>query len=163
VSSSAAAGAGALTEVDAALYAEIEQFYAGQIRLLSDGAVRRWAETFTKEAVFEQDGRLGQDGSRAPRAVWRGRADIVAAATAGASGRAQATGVVRRYWVGMLTVGRIDADTLRTGYYGALVNTVPDTGAGLFRSTFGTDVLVRDGVEWLVAHRRIDHDDVDRG
>jgi SnoaL-like domain len=141
------------------LYGAIEQFYARQIRLLGDGEVVGWGETFTQDAVFEQDGRLGQDGTRAPRAVWRGRAAIVSAADQ-ARGRQR---VVRRYWVGMLTVTSDDAGCVRTGYHGALFNTSRAAGVDLFRSTHGTDLLVRVGDDWLVAHRRIDHDDVHRG
>jgi 3-phenylpropionate/cinnamic acid dioxygenase small subunit len=140
-----------------ALRGAIEQFYARQIQLLGDGEVDRWGETFTPDAVFEQDGRLNQDGTRGPRAVWRGRADIVSAA-----GQARRdSSVVRRYWVGMVTVSHNDDGSVRTGYYGALFNT-DVAGVDLFRSTHGTDLLVRDGGEWLVAHRRIDHDDVGR-
>jgi len=140
------------------VYHEIQEFYARQIHLLGAGDIERWARTFTVDAVFEQNARPDRRFARSAKAVRRGRADIAAAA-GGATAQRRDESVVRRYWLGMLTVTAEADGSLRTGYYGALINTLPDAGVDVFLSTHGTDVLVREDDSWQVRHRVIGHDD----
>nr|UUG47312.1 hypothetical protein [Amycolatopsis sp.] len=140
------------------VYHEIQEFYARQIHLLGTGDIESWAETFTVDAVFEQNARPDRQFARSAKPVRRGRADIAAAA-GGAAAQRRDDSVFRRYWLGMLTVTPEADGTLRTGYYGALINTLPDAEVDVFLSTHGTDVLVREDGSWRVRHRVIGHDD----
>ncbi|WP_234425673.1 nuclear transport factor 2 family protein, partial [Streptomyces kebangsaanensis] len=56
------------------IQAEVQDFYARQMRLLDEGRAEEWAETFTEDGVFEQN---------VKPEPWRGRAEIVARMRAG--------------------------------------------------------------------------------
>jgi 3-phenylpropionate/cinnamic acid dioxygenase small subunit len=133
------------------LYLRVQQFYARQMQLLDRGAVQEWAATFTEDGVFAANAH--------PEPV-RGRSAIAAAAQA-ATDQLARDRVVRRHWLGMLTVQPEPDGIVRARCY-ALVITTPRGGqAGLHVSTFCEDVLVADGDDLLVRDRRISRDDLD--
>ncbi|GAA1852138.1 hypothetical protein GCM10009836_35220 [Pseudonocardia ailaonensis] len=130
-----------------ALHADISEFYARQMRLLDEGQADRWADTFTDDAVFGQDGKPPREGREA-----------IAAGLRGAVARQSASGITRRHWLGMLAADpQPDGDVL-TRYYALVVETPAGGGASLHLSTDCTDRLVRLGGGWKVAHRHVTHD-----
>ncbi|WP_208719788.1 nuclear transport factor 2 family protein [Amycolatopsis circi] len=144
----APAGDGTVATVDATVYAELQQFYAGQMQLLDDGAADEWARTFTLDGVFEQN--------VLPR-PWRGR-DEIAAKMRAAVGKVAAQQLDRRHWIGMVTARLAGPDVVHTRYYATVVQTRKGGSAELHLSTCAEDVLVRDGGSWLVEHRSVRHD-----
>lgn len=135
----------------AALYTEVQHFYAGQMQLLDTRACAEWAATFTEDGVFDAN------GLPAPA---KGRATIEAAARA-AQDRLAEEGLVHRHWLGMVTVEEADDGTIRSRSY-ALVIQVPLGGTpALHRSTVCEDTLVRaDDGSLLVRDRRVTRDDL---
>ncbi|MBB2744979.1 UNVERIFIED_ORG: hypothetical protein FHR35_004828 [Microbispora rosea subsp. rosea] len=134
----------------AELYLAVQHFYARQMQLLDDGKADEWAATFTEDAVFAANAR--------PEPV-RGRADIAAGARQ-ATEQLALDGLVRRHWLGMLSVDtRSDGTVLARSY--ALVISTPKGGqAGIHVSTVCADVLVWDGDDLLVRSRHVTRDDL---
>ncbi|WP_433226641.1 nuclear transport factor 2 family protein [Microtetraspora malaysiensis] len=134
----------------AELYLAVQHFYARQMQLLDDGRADEWAATFTEDAVFAANAR--------PEPV-RGRADIAAGAREAVEQLAQ-DGLVRRHWLGMLSVdARADGTVLARSY--ALVISTPRGGqAGVHVSTVCVDVLVWDDEDLLVRDRHVTRDDL---
>lgn len=134
----------------AALYAQVQQFYAHQMRLLDTHDTERWADTFTEDAVLELPDRDGPVPARA------GLAGYV---RAGADRHRLAGGRID-HWVGRLDVLPHADGSLRTRC-SALVNGAP---GGAARRTLYVcvmeDVLVRTGGAWRAAHRRVTRDDL---
>ncbi|ATZ29844.1 nuclear transport factor 2 family protein [Streptomyces lavendulae] len=152
--SEATSGAGA-DYVPAALYAEVQQFYARQMNLLEGEAADpdAWAETFTEDAVFESA------GEPEPQT---GREDLRETVRAGVNHIA-AQGLDFRHWFGMVGVEQRPDDTLRTRYY-ALAMATPQGGPLKIRgSLLCHDDLVRgeDG-RLLVRRRSLDADGRER-
>jgi 3-phenylpropionate/cinnamic acid dioxygenase small subunit len=133
------------------LYQEVQQFYADQMRLLDDGAVAEWAQTFTEDGVFAANAH--------PEPI-RGRVAIEAGARAAAEELAR-TGVRRRHWLGMVSVRPgTDDSSLAVDSYALVIATPRDGKPTLHASTSCVDDLVRDGDGWLVRHRRVTRDDL---
>jgi hypothetical protein len=132
------------------LHTEIQRFYARQMQAMDSGEVETWAATFTPDGVF---------ASNAFPQPTCGRAALAAAARHAAT-EAAAAGLVRRHWLGMLTVEpREDGSVFARSY--ALVIITPHGGAPeLSRSTVCEDVLVPDGDSWLVRERSVNRDDL---
>lgn len=153
--------------VPAALYAEVERFYAWQAQLLGEGRLDRWALTFTEDAVFEQQAQAGRVWTGNAPSQRRGRAAIVAAARGAVAARREAA-AVRRYLIGMLTLSPVTGagtgiHTVRTRYRAVLLQT-PEGGAPeVYLSTTGRDVLVRQDGDWRVRHRINSHDNAPAG
>lgn len=138
-------------DVDGGAYAQLQHFYARQMQLLDGGDTAAWARTFTLDGVFAAGG--------VPEPV-AGR-DAIAAAAGGVAAAFAAAGVQRRHWIGMLTVDRHGPDTATARCY-ALVLEIPVGGEVVVRrSTVCDDDLVREGGEWLVAHRVVTRDGLD--
>lgn len=118
----------------AELYAQIQQFYANQVRHLDSVRAEAFAATFTEDGVFDQ--RPGAD-------PLVGRAAIAAAIRAyqestGAAGDP----VQRRHWFNMLQVFPQDDGTVRTEYYALVLHTRPGVREPVVGpSCFVTDVL----------------------
>ncbi|OLB79501.1 MAG: hydroxylacyl-CoA dehydrogenase [Actinobacteria bacterium 13_2_20CM_2_71_6] len=139
----------AVAPTDAQLYHEVQQFYAYQMQLLDDGAAQQWATTFTEAGVFAANAH--------PEPV-RGR-DAITAAAARAIVELADKGIQRRHWLGMVHVTREGAAVRARSY--ALVFETPKGGQAAVRmSTVCEDVLVHDGVGWLVAERYVTRDDL---
>lgn len=143
--------------VDQGLYTQVQQFYARQVQLLGNGDIDRWSETFTEDAVFEQEAERGRvfAGNAPPQR--HGRA-VIAAAARGAVRQRQEGNVVRRYWIGMLQVEAATDGSVRTRYRAVLFQTVRGSASAVYLSTTGEDVLIRENGDWRVHHRINSHD-----
>ncbi|MFG2313284.1 nuclear transport factor 2 family protein [Streptomyces sp. NPDC048566] len=130
----------------AALYAQAQQFYAHQLRLLDARDPDRWAETFTEDAVLEPP--LGAAPVRARTGIAR----------YGAARRR--AGRRPRHWVGLLDVRPRPDGALRTRC-SALVHGTPDGGASkVLYVCVVEDVLVCGRGGWRTAHRLVVRDDL---
>ncbi|GGX44784.1 nuclear transport factor 2 family protein [Streptomyces fructofermentans] len=131
------------------VYAEVQHFYARQMRYLDSGEAETWARTFT------------EDGSFAPPSLpepVRGRAALTAGARGTAAGLADAQ-EQHRHWVGMLTVTPSDDGSLTAESQVSIV-AVPRGGpARLHLVCVCRDVLVREDGELLVRERVVTRDD----
>lgn len=131
-----------------AQYVEAQHFYARQMQLLDAGSTDEWAATFTEDGVFEVGGTAVHGSGEIAKAA-RKVADEFAAAK-----------IVRRHWIGMLTVTP-EGEGLTARSY-ALVLEIPDGGDVVVRrSTVCTDRLVRSDGGWRVRHRRVSRDGLD--
>ncbi|MER6141206.1 nuclear transport factor 2 family protein [Streptomyces sparsogenes] len=139
-------GPGGLAE----LYAEIQQFYAHQMRLLDDGEAEAWAETFAEDGVF---------AANAHPEPFTGRAAIAAGARRATDDFA-ARGIRRRHWLGMLSLEPKDEHTVLVRSYAQVIET-PRAGQSILRASTGcADLLVRRDGRWLVLDRRVHRDDL---
>ncbi|MGA5127601.1 nuclear transport factor 2 family protein [Streptomyces pseudogriseolus] len=138
------------TRTFAALYAQVQEFYAHQMRILDAHDAERWALTFTEDAVLELPA--------LPEPV-RALDGLARYVRAGAERQRRAGGRLD-HWVGMLDVRPQPDGTLRTRC-SALVYVTPggESPKGL-RVCVMEDVLVRTGDEWRTAHRRVTRDDL---
>ncbi|RKT55611.1 nuclear transport factor 2 family protein [Saccharothrix australiensis] len=134
----------------AELYHRVQQFYARQMQLLDDGAVAEWAATFTADGSFAANAR--------PEPVV-GRAAIEAGALAAARQLAS-EGIVRRHWLGMLSVEQLPGGRVRARCYALVISTPKGGQAGVHVSTVCEDVLVPDGGSFAVQERRVTRDDL---
>ncbi|MGI5455128.1 nuclear transport factor 2 family protein [Streptomyces sp. CA-249302] len=134
----------------AALYQQVQQFYARQMQLLDDGRVAEWALTFTEDGVF------AANAHPEPAA---GRAAITAAA-AKATEEYAAKGVQRRHWLGMVSVEPGTRNRVNARCYALVIETPRGGQAAIRVSTLCEDRLVHDGADWLVEHRQVTRDDL---
>jgi len=132
------------------LYPQIEQFYATQMQLLDDGAVQEWADTFTHDGVFE---------ANAHPEPARGREAIASAAKRTVAELAE-QGLVRRHWIGMLSVRPNDDGSVGARSYAVVLQTPKGGQAAIRFSTVCEDVLVRRDGGWQVLDRRVSRDDL---
>jgi actinorhodin biosynthesis protein ActVIA len=133
------------------LYAEVQNFYAEQVRLQDHNAFEPFAATFTEDAVFQH--RPGEPGVH-------GRADIAAVARRFAA-KLEAEEIQRRHWFNMLAVRPGEDGAIDASYYALVVDTKPNSRPLIGPSCVVHDVLVRteDG-DLLTRSRRIDHDEI---
>jgi hypothetical protein len=145
----------AVSTVDAVpdtVYQQLQHFYARHMQQLDDGDADGWAGAFT------EDGTFGQDTRPEPR---RGRS-VIAERMRLSAARLASEGLIRRHWVGNLTVTPGPDGSLLTRYYALVVDTPRGGPAALRLSTVCDDVLVPDGAGgWLVSARYIHHDGVE--
>ncbi|MFJ8802955.1 nuclear transport factor 2 family protein [Streptomyces sp. NPDC102487] len=139
----------------AALYAQVQQFYAHQMRILdadadADGGEERWAATFTEDAVVELP---------LLPAPLRARAGLTHYARAAADRRRRA-GSRLHHWVGMLDVRPRPDGTLLTRCSALAHATPPGATSKVLYVCVMEDVLVRTHGTWRTAHRRITRDDL---
>ncbi|MFD7676904.1 nuclear transport factor 2 family protein [Streptomyces sp. NPDC060187] len=145
----------------AALYAQVQQFYAQQMRILdadadadadavADGGEARWAATFTEDAVVELP---------LLPAPLRARAGLTHYARAAAERRRRA-GSRLHHWVGMLDVRPRPDGTLHTRCSALAHATPPGATSKVLYVCVMEDVLVRARGTWRTAHRRITRDDL---
>ena len=135
--------------VDAALYSEVNQFYAHHMHLLDAGLADEWAATFTEDGVF------------APQTLAepvRGRASLAAGLRTTVTQLAT-DGEVHRHWHGMITV-RPDGDVLRVRCYALVIATRQGGASRIHRACVCTDELVRVDGRLLVRHRVVTRDDL---
>lgn len=134
----------------AALYAEVQQFYAHQMQILDAHDTERWAGTFTEDAVLELPS--------LPEPV-RARAGLARYVRAGAA-RQRRAGRRLNHWVGMLDVQPQEDGSLHTRC-SALVFVTPSGGTSkVLYVCVMEDVLVRSRGKWRTAHRRVTRDDL---
>ncbi|MDN3028497.1 nuclear transport factor 2 family protein [Streptomyces sp. S.PB5] len=135
----------------ATLYAQAQQFYADQMRILDAHDTERWTRTFTEDAL------VALPSLAEPLPV---RAALAHYARTGAARQRQA-GNRLDHWVGMLDVQPQADGSLHTRC-SALVYVTPDgAGAKALHVCVMEDVLVRaaDG-GWRTARRRVTRDDL---
>lgn len=134
----------------AALYAQVQQFYAYQMQILDAHDTELWAGTFTEDAVFELPSQ--------PEPV-RARAGLARYVRAGAE-RQRRTGTRLNHWIGMLDVQPQADGSLHTRC-SALVYVTPSGGNSKVLHVYVMeDVLVRSRGKWRTAHRRVTRDDL---
>ncbi|MFI0909601.1 nuclear transport factor 2 family protein [Streptomyces abikoensis] len=130
-------------------HAEVEHFYARQMRLLDSGEADAWAATFT------------EDGSFAPPSLpepVRGRAALAEGAR-GAVAALAAEGETHHHWVGMLAVRPRGDGSLLAESYVQVVAVRPGEGPRLHLMCTCADVFVRQDGELLVRERVVTRDD----
>lgn len=132
------------------LYHQIQQFYAKQMQLLDEGQVTGWAASFTEDGVFAVNAH--------PEPAC-GRTAICEAAQKTVKDLS-AKGLVRRHWLGMLTLDpRVDGSVFARSY--AQILETPCGGPTVLRmSTVCEDLLLHDGEQWLVRNRQVWRDDL---
>ncbi|MET9564936.1 nuclear transport factor 2 family protein [Streptomyces tauricus] len=131
------------------VYAEVQHFYARQMRDLDSGEAESWAGTFTEDGAFKPPS--------LPEPV-RGRPALTEGARQAAAGLASA-GETHRHYVGMLTVTPADDGSLTAESLVSIV-AVPRGGpARLHLVCVCRDVLVREAGELLVKDRVVTRDD----
>ena len=134
----------------AALYAEVQQFYAHQMQILDAHDSERWAGTFTEDAVFELPS-LAEPV--------RARLGLARYVRAGAA-RQRRAGNRLNHWVGMLDVQPQADGSLHTRC-SALVYVTPTGGSSkVLYVCVMKDVLVRARGKWRTAHRQVTRDDL---
>ncbi|MDI5967334.1 nuclear transport factor 2 family protein [Streptantibioticus silvisoli] len=133
---------------DAGLYGEIQAFYAHHMRLVDDGHVDAWGETFTHDATISNNAN--------PRPA-HGR-DAIVAVIRRAHAELAARGVQHRHWMGMTTVEPIDEHTVRATSYALLMAVGKDRAPQIDRSTACVDEIVRTEGRWQIRDRRVRHD-----
>ncbi|MFE9453875.1 nuclear transport factor 2 family protein [Streptomyces sp. NPDC006739] len=134
----------------AALYAQVQRFYAHQMQILDAHDTERWAATFTEDAVFELP------SLPAPVLARDGLAHYVRAGAA----RQRRAGGRLNHWVGMLDVQPQADGSLHTRC-SALVYLTPSGGSSKALYAYVMeDVLVRTHTTWRTAHRRVTRDDL---
>ncbi|MEU3921924.1 nuclear transport factor 2 family protein [Streptomyces sp. NPDC029004] len=137
------------TDAFAALYAQVQQFYAHQMQLLDAGEAERWAATFTEDARF--------DVPTLPKPV-HGRPGLVTAAQRSADALAEA-GERHRHFIGMLDLTERPDGVLDVRAYTIVYASRIGGGCRVHRVCVCTDVLVRSGDELRVRTRTVTRDD----
>ncbi|WP_199510894.1 nuclear transport factor 2 family protein [Nucisporomicrobium flavum] len=135
---------------DTGLYAEVQQFYSRQMRMLDDGVVDGWAESFTEDGVFSAN-------AHPEPAV--GRAAITAGARQAHAALTE-QGIQRRHWLGMLDVEPQPDGTINARSYALILSTPRGGTAQVQLSCVCEDVLVRADGRLLVRERRVTRDDL---
>ncbi|MCM2414180.1 MULTISPECIES: nuclear transport factor 2 family protein [unclassified Streptomyces] len=134
----------------AALYTEIQQFYAQQMHLLDDGRVQEWAGTFTQQGVF---------AANAQPVPAVGREAITKAAQAATDAYAKA-GVQRRHWLGMVSVEGVTDGAVSARCYALVIETPRGGRPEIKASTLCQDRIVRVDGDWQIEDRQITRDDL---
>jgi 3-phenylpropionate/cinnamic acid dioxygenase small subunit len=132
------------------LYAQVQRFYAHQMRILDAHDTERWAGTFTEDAVLELP---------APSEPVRARAGLSRYVRAGAARQRRAGGRLD-HWVGMLDVEPRADGSVHTRCSALAYVTPGGGGPKVLHVCVMEDVLVRAHGEWRIAHRRVTRDDL---
>ncbi|GGW19124.1 nuclear transport factor 2 family protein [Streptomyces capoamus] len=141
--------AGQAPTAPADVYAEVQHFYARQMRYLDSGEAETWAGTFTADGSFKPPS--------LPEPV-RGRPALTEGARQAAAGLA-AEGQTHRHWVGMLTVTPADDGSLTAESQVSIIAVAQGGPARLHLVCTCRDVLVREAGELLVRDRVVTRDD----
>ncbi|MFB7257542.1 nuclear transport factor 2 family protein [Streptomyces nojiriensis] len=139
------------TAWNAALHAEVQQFYAHQMQLLDLAEAKRWAATFTEDATFAVP--------TLPEPV-RGRAGLIAATTHSHAELA-AAGQRHRHFMGMLDVRPRPDGAVDVRSYAIVYASEIGGESRVHRVCVCEDVLVRaEGGELQVSARSVTRDDL---
>lgn len=133
---------------DAGLYTEIQNFYAHHMRLVDEGRVEEWGDTFAVDATISNNAN--------PRPA-HGREAIVAVIRR-AHAELVERGVQHRHWMGMLSVEPLGEDTVRATSYALLMAVGKGAAPLIDRSTCCVDEIARVDGEWQITVRRVHHD-----
>lgn len=134
----------------AALYSEVEQFYAFQMQILDGHDSERWAALFTEDAVFELPS-LAE-----PVLASAGLARYISAGEE----RQRRAGSRLNHWVGRLDVQPQADGSLRTRCSALVWVTPTGSSSKVLCVCVMEDVLVRTRGKWRAAHRRVTRDDL---
>lgn len=136
----------------AALYAQVQQFYAHQMQLLDRAESQRWADTFTEDATFDVP---------TLAAPVRGRPGLAEAGRSAAAALAEA-GERHRHFMGMFDVAERLDGALDVRCYTTVYASVVGGVSRVHRVCVCEDVLVRgaDG-RLLVSARKVTRDDLE--
>ncbi|MEV3861601.1 nuclear transport factor 2 family protein [Streptomyces sp. NPDC050095] len=134
----------------AALYAQVQQFYAHQMRILDAHDTALWADTFTEDGLLELPSLPGPLPAREA---------LARHVRAGAVRQRQAGGRLD-HWVGLLDVKPRTDGSLLTRCSALAYCTPVGGGAKVLYVYVMQDVLVPDRGAWRTAHRRVTRDDL---
>ncbi|MCC5481257.1 nuclear transport factor 2 family protein [Streptomyces barringtoniae] len=134
----------------AALYAQVQQFYAHQMQILDAHDTDSWSGTFTEDAVLELPS-LSEPV--------RARDGLARYVRAGAA-RQRRAGSRLDHWVGKLDVHPRADGSLQTRCSALVYLTPSGGGSKVLCAYVMEDVLVRTRGEWRAAHRRVTRDDL---
>lgn len=133
-----------------ALYAQVQQFYAGQVRTLDEMRADAFAASFTEDGVF--DHRPGAE-------PLVGHAAISGAVRAYQETKHAVDPVQRRHWFNMVQVFPQDDGSIRTEYYAVVYQTRPNVSEPLVGPSCSvTDVLVLEDGELRTKFRKVSPD-----
>ncbi|MFI5807696.1 nuclear transport factor 2 family protein [Streptomyces sp. NPDC051561] len=138
----------AVPQVSGDLYAEVQTFYAHQMRRVDSLDIEGFADTFTEDGAVVHAGGNRQSG----------RAEMVAGMRASLP---RYRGIAVRHWFDhlLIEVDGNDADTVRVSYY-TLVTLTDSEGKVSFQPTFTVeDELVRRGGQLYTRERVIHRDE----
>ncbi|BBX60314.1 hypothetical protein TM48_04454 [Mycobacterium shottsii] len=126
------------------LYAEVQQFYARQMRLLDLRDIGSHAKTFTKDATFEHIPGAGPVSTRAAieKALlkWDSRAGDA---------------IQRRHWLSMIDLVSGSARVIEASAYLIEINTRPGAKPAIAQSCVIHDKLTRVSGQLLVSSRKV--------
>jgi 3-phenylpropionate/cinnamic acid dioxygenase small subunit len=134
----------------AAVYAEVQQFYAEHFHLLDAGAAEAWAETYSEDGTFDVPTQA---------APTRGRAELAAVMRRTARELAE-VGEVRRHWHGMVAVHPRPDGSLDVRCYALVFRSQKGGSSALHRVCVCEDHLVRVDGKLKVKARRVRRDDL---
>ncbi|MCX4457450.1 nuclear transport factor 2 family protein [Streptomyces sp. NBC_01340] len=134
----------------AALYAEIQQFYARHMHLLDSGATDEWAADFTEDASFSVP--------TLPAPV-SGR-DALASAVRRTADANAASGEQHRHWPGVFDIRPQEDGSVVVHSYTTVYASPRGGESRVHRVCTCTDVLVRQGGRLLVRTREVARDDL---
>ncbi|MFF0745795.1 nuclear transport factor 2 family protein [Streptomyces sp. NPDC004111] len=134
----------------AALYAEVQQFYAHQMQLFDSFLAEAWAGTFTEDAVF--------DVPTLERPL-RGRGELAASVRRNEES-ARRSGERLRHWLGMIDVTVRPDGTLHTRAYALVYVTTHGGSPKVHRVCVMEDSLVRRRGSLRTSHRLVTRDDL---
>ncbi|MFJ5712534.1 nuclear transport factor 2 family protein [Streptomyces sp. NPDC093105] len=143
-------GRPAAATASAALYAEVQQFYARHMHLLDRGDADAWAAGFTEDASFSVP--------TLPAPVI-GREGLAAAVRKSAAALAEA-GEQHRHWPGVFDVVPQADGTIVVHSYTTVFASPRGGASRVHRVCTCTDVLVREAGTLLVKHREVGRDDL---
>ncbi len=134
-------------QVTGDLYAEVQTFYARQMRRVDSLDIEGFADTFTEDAEIVHAG-----GSRQ-----RGRTEMIAGMTANVP---RYEGIAPRHWFGHVLIesDAEDVDLLRVSYYTLVTLTGRDAKVSFQPTFLVEDELVRRNGK-LLTRRRVIHQD----
>ncbi|GAA2637832.1 nuclear transport factor 2 family protein [Streptomyces vastus] len=138
------------THAFAALYTEVQQFYAHQMHLLDLSEGESWAATFTEDATF--------DVPTLPEPV-TGRASL-AAATARTAAELSAAGQRHRHFMGMFHVAERPDGAVSVRSYATVYVSRIGGDSQVHRVCVCDDVLVRVDGALQVRSRKVTRDDL---
>jgi actinorhodin biosynthesis protein ActVIA len=135
------------TESLTGLYAEVQQFYARQMRLMDERDFEAFAQTFSEDAEF----------SHSPGQLTRTRAGIVEELILFHK-RFDDDPVIRRHWFNMIVLDPRADGSVASSFYAYVVNVRPGGEQQIGPSCVVKDVLVRIDGRLLNASRHVTQD-----
>ena len=138
-----------MTDQHAALYAEVQQFYARQMRMLDDRKLEDYAGTFTEDAEFGHT--PGREPARTRPGIVRDLVEF--------HRRFEDDPQQRRHFFTMIDIEPRGDGTVASVCYALITTTRPGRSPEVVRTCVVHDVLERDGGGGLLNRsRHVEHD-----